>query len=199
MNWLKFYLPVYLLFYFGVAFILPTWRTYRQTGIWPVTFGRSPSAHDYIGRLMKWLVAGLFLNAVLYMLNHSLYQWLVPVTYLEKKALRIAGLLLTHISLVWIFLAQLQMGKSWRIGIDADHQTALVTKGVFSISRNPVFLGMIVTAWGIFALLPNALSFFTALASYWIIQVQIRLEEAFLEQQFGEPYRQYQQTTKRLL
>lgn len=199
MNWLKIYLPIYLLFYFGIAFILPTWRTYRQTGIWPVMFKRSASAHDYIGRLMKWLVAGLFLSAICYAPGEATYRWLAPVTYLQTNPLRIAGILLIHLSLVWIFIAQLQMGNGWRIGIDAQHKTALVTHGVFSISRNPVFLGMIATAWGLFAILPNVLSFFTALGTYWIIQVQIRLEEAFLKEQLGETYLQYQQTTKRLL
>ncbi len=199
MNWLKIYLPVYLLFYFSVAFIVPTWRTYRQTGIWPVTFSRSPGAHNYIGRLMKWLVLGLFVNVLLFTWCGKMYQHLVPVPYLQQNIVRITGILLVHFSLGWIFLAQLQMGNSWRIGIDRNNKTKLVTHGIFSTSRNPVFLGMIVTAWGLFAILPNALSFFTAPASYWVIQIQIRLEEAFLLEQFGESYRNYQLTTKRLL
>ena len=69
MTWLKIYLPIYLLCYFGVVFILPTWRAYRQAGIWPETFGRSASAHDYTGRLMKWLILGLFLSTTLYALR----------------------------------------------------------------------------------------------------------------------------------
>jgi protein-S-isoprenylcysteine O-methyltransferase Ste14 len=31
------------------------------------------------------------------------------------------------------------MDNSWRIGIDEENKTGLVTKGIFSISRNPIF------------------------------------------------------------
>jgi protein-S-isoprenylcysteine O-methyltransferase Ste14 len=37
--------------------------------------------------------------------------------------------------------AQLDMGESWRIGVDAGEVTALVTTGVFRNVRNPIFSG----------------------------------------------------------
>jgi protein-S-isoprenylcysteine O-methyltransferase Ste14 len=39
---------------------------------------------------------------------------------------------------------------SWRIGIDQSHRTNLVQSGVFSLSRNPIFLGMMLTLFGLF-------------------------------------------------
>ena len=91
------------------------------------------------------------------------------------------------------------MSKSWRIGIDEKHKTELITKGIFSISRNPIFLGMILTVFGLFLIIPNAITFFLALATYFIIQIQIRLEEEFLEKQHGEIYKNYKKTVKRLI
>ena len=41
MYWLKIYLPIYLLLYLSVAFLIPTYRTYKKTGINPITFGKS--------------------------------------------------------------------------------------------------------------------------------------------------------------
>jgi protein-S-isoprenylcysteine O-methyltransferase Ste14 len=35
----------------------------------------------------------------------------------------------------------MQMGDSWRIGIDQEQKTSLVRHGVFKLSRNPIFLG----------------------------------------------------------
>jgi hypothetical protein len=49
MYWLKIYLPIYLLLYLSVAFVIPTYRTYKKTGINPITFGKADNAHDYIG------------------------------------------------------------------------------------------------------------------------------------------------------
>ncbi|CAH0335036.1 hypothetical protein FVB9288_00656 [Flavobacterium sp. CECT 9288] len=199
MIWLKFYLPLYLVLYIAVAFVLPSYRTYKQTSINPITFGKTDNAHDYIGFVMKVLIALLFMTVFIYALGDRAYQYLVPISYLMKEVFLIIGLTLIHLSLLWISVAQYQMSNSWRIGIDENNKTELVTKGLFSYSRNPIFLGMIISVTGIFFILPNAVTFFLMLSTYFVIQIQIRLEEEFLEKQHGEEYLSYKKTTKRLL
>ena len=199
MIWLNFYLPLYLVLYMMVAFVLPSYRTYKQTGINPITFGKTGNAHDYIGFVMKVLIALLFIAVFIYSFSDKAYQYLVPISYLMKEVFMIVGLILIHLSLLWISVAQYQMSNSWRIGIDENNKTELITKGLFSYSRNPIFLGMIVSVTGIFFILPNAITFFLMLSTYIVIQIQIRLEEKFLEKQHGQEYLSYKQTTKRLL
>ena len=199
MIWLKFYLPLYLVLYMMVAFVLPSYRTYKQTGINPITFGKTGNAHDYIGFVMKVLIALLFIAVFIYSFSDKAYQYLVPISYLMKEVFMIVGLILIHLSLLWISVAQYQMSNSWRIGIDENNKTELITKGLYSYSRNPIFLGMIVSVTGIFFILPNAITFFLMLSTYIVIQIQIRLEEKFLEKQHGQEYLSYKQTTKRLL
>lgn len=196
---LKLYLPIYLLFYLAVAFVLPSYRTWKQTGINPITFGKEDTAHNYIGFVMKLLIALLFIMTLVYSLSTKLYEYLLPVWYMDNQLVMIAGLVLIHASLIWIAIAQYQMSNSWRIGIDEENKTQLVTKGVFSISRNPIFLGMIVTVFGLFLILPNALSLFLTCSSNIIIQIQIRLEEEFLERQHGQSYQNYKSKTRRLI
>lgn len=196
---LKTYLPIYLVFYLLLAFVVPTYRTYKQTGINPITFGKQDNAHDYIGFLMKILIALLFISTICFSFGNSIYQYTAPILFLENEKLIYVGLIIIHLALIWIFVAQIQMSKSWRIGIDEKHKTELVTKGVFSISRNPIFLGMILTVFGIFLILPNTITFFLTLTTYFIIQIQIRLEEEFLEKQHGSSYLNYKSKTKRLL
>jgi len=199
MSWLKLYLPVYLVLYLLVAFVLPTYRTYKQTGVNPVTFGKSDNAHDYIGFLMKILVALLFIVVLVFSLSERVYNYLVPIDYLQTHYLQIVGLIIIHIALIWVCIAQFQMGNSWRIGIDKENRTGLVTKGIFSISRNPIFLGMVVSVLGVFFVIPNIITFFLTLTTYFIIQIQIRLEEEFLTKEHGKQYQEYKQKTKRLL
>ena len=199
MIWLNFYLPLYLVLYMMVAFVLPSYRTYKQTGINPITFGKTGNAHDYIGFVMKVLIALLFIAVFIYSFSDKAYQYLVPISYLMKEVFMTVGLILIHLSLLWISVAQYQMSNSWRIGIDENNKTELITKGLFSYSRNPIFLGMIISVAGIFFILPNALTFFLILSTYIVIQIQIRLEEEFLEKQHGQEYLSYKQTTKRLL
>ena len=199
MIWLNFYLPLYLVLYMMVAFVLPSYRTYKQTGINPITFGKTGNAHDYIGFVMKVLIALLFIAVFIYSFSDKAYQYLVPISYLMKEVFMTVGLILIHLSLLWISVAQYQMSNSWRIGIDENNKTELITKGLFSYSRNPIFLGMIISVTGIFFILPNAITFFLMLSTYIVIQIQIRLEEKFLEKQHGQEYLSYKQTTKRLL
>ncbi|MBK9993532.1 MAG: isoprenylcysteine carboxylmethyltransferase family protein [Saprospiraceae bacterium] len=196
---LKIYLPIYLILYMLVAFVIPTYRTYKQTGINPITFGKNDNAHDYIGFIMKVLIVLLFVAVLTYSISEKLYSYLVPISYLQTQTLTITGLALIHIALVWISFAQIQMSNSWRIGIDEKNKTKLVTDGVFSISRNPIFLGMIISVLGLFFIVPNALTFFLTITTYIVIQIQIRLEEEFLQKQHSQDYVNYKLKTKRLL
>ena len=196
---LKIYLPIYLIMYMLVAFVIPTYRTYKQTGINPITFGKNDNAHDYIGFIMKVLIVLLFVAVLTYSMSEKMYSYLVPISYLQTQILTITGLALIHIALVWISIAQFQMSNSWRIGIDEKNKTKLVTDGVFSISRNLIFLGMIISVLGLFFIVPNALTFFLTITTYIIIQIQIRLEEEFLQKQHAQDYVNYKLKTKRLL
>lgn len=148
---------------------------------------------------MKLLIAFLFVAVLCFSFSDTLYSYTIPISYLRFDAFKIIGLILIHISLIWIAFAQYQMSNSWRIGIDESNKTELVTKGVFSISRNPIFLGMIISILGLFMIVPTALSFCLLITTYFIIQIQIRLEEDFLEKQHRQEYINYKLKTKRLI
>jgi protein-S-isoprenylcysteine O-methyltransferase Ste14 len=196
---LSYYLPFFLVFYLAVTFILPSVRVYKQTGINPITFGKSDNAHDYIGSVMKVLTGLLIVAVIFFSVNGKAYQYVSPIVYLQTEWLQYTGLLLIHASLVWIIIAQYHMKQSWRIGIDEKNKTDLITNGLFRFSRNPIFLGMILSTAGIFLILPNALTFFITATTYIVIQIQIRLEEEYLMGQHGSMYKAYKQKVNRLL
>ncbi|TBR18459.1 MAG: isoprenylcysteine carboxylmethyltransferase family protein [Chitinophagaceae bacterium] len=198
-SFLKIYLPIYFLIYLATAFVVPSYRIRKQTGINPVTFGKEDTAHNYIGFIMKLLIAALFLVVLLFSFSTNIYNYLVPINYLQNKIIVNIGIAVINIALLLVIVAQSQMKKSWRIGIDDANKTELITKGLFSVSRNPIYVGMIATVWGIFLILPNTLTFFLSAATYLIIQIHIRLEEEFLEKQHGEVYTVYKSKTKRLI
>ena len=81
---------------------------------------------------------------------------------------------------------------SWRIGIDEKSSALLVQHGLFGISRNPIFLGMIVMLVGLFFTVPTAVTLMVTVLGIVLIQIQVRLEEAFLLQRYGKAYREYQ-------
>lgn len=198
-DFLKYYLPLFLLAYLLITFVIPSVRVYKQTGINPVTFGKSDNAHDYIGFIMKVLTGLLVVAVLLFSISNTAYHYLAPIDYLHNEWIKYTGLFLVHAALIWIVIAQSHMKQSWRIGIDEKNRTALVTTGLFSISRNPIFFGMILSTIGIFLIIPNAITFFVAATSYIVIQIQIRLEEEHLIKPHGAIYTEYKRRVRRLI
>ena len=194
---LKIYLPLYLILYMLIVLIIPNYQTIRQTRMNHIIFGKDDNV--YIGFIIKMLIILFFFVVFTYSMSEKMYSYLVPISYLQTQTLTIIGLALIHIALVWISIAQFQMSNSWRIGIDEENKTKLVTEGIFSISRNPIFLGMIISVLGHFFIVPNALTFFLTITTYIVIKIQIRLEEEFLQKQHSHDYVNYKLKTKRLL
>ena len=74
----------------------------------------------------------------------------------------------------------------------------LITSGIYKYSRNPMYLGllMLVTSTSIFYL--NIFSITTPFFFYyWINKFQIKREEIFLTEKFGNEYLLYKTKTRR--
>ena len=81
----------------------------------------------------------------------------------------------------------------------AMHGQALLADGPYRRSRNPLYLGTLLHTVGIAVLMPPAGAVFT-IAAIWILQVRLAMaEEPFLEKQFGQAYRAYEQRVPRFL
>ena len=91
----------------------------------------------------------------------------------------------------WTGYAQFSMGNSWRIGIPQGEAPPLRTRGPFAISRNPIFLGMLLFVFGMTLWSPSAVTIALLVASYVALGVQIRGEEIYLARMHGEAYRNY--------
>lgn len=117
----------------------------------------------------------------------------------DSSAARIAGVFLITAGLVVFVLAFFNFGDSWRVGVDYQTPGALVTRGIFSLTRNPIYV--FIDLWFIGALLINGTLIFLVLAvlaiaaQHW----QILREERFLTERYGEAYEQYRKRTPRYL
>lgn len=191
--WLFIYILLFHFLLFGVRSSL----LWKQTGARAFTFQNKDDAHDWNGKLFTFISLAVVGVAVLYAFNSSWYIYLVPIPYLESSALHWTGWALMLLALPFIFIAQLQMADSWRVGIDEKEHTPLVTQGLFSWSRNPIFLGLLAVLLGFFLVAPNAFTLLLLGLSYASIQIQVRLEEPFLRAQHGAAYEQYCERVKR--
>ena len=119
--------------------------------------------------------------------------------FFQTDAARIIGVALILIGLIPFILAFVNFGTSWRIGIDRQTPGVLVTGGIFSLTRNPIYVGFILFFFGIFFL--NSTWFFLiyALLAVVAIHFQVLREEEFLKKQYGQSYEEYSRRVARYL
>lgn len=110
---------------------------------------------------------------------------------LAMTPLRVFGLILALASLGLWTTARIQLGRSFSI---APKATALVTRGIYSKIRNPIYVFS--ATW--IAGLALALGQPVALLLLPLIPMQVaraRRESRVLEAKFGEEYREYRRKT----
>jgi protein-S-isoprenylcysteine O-methyltransferase Ste14 len=112
---------------------------------------------------------------------------------------KVTGVLLISAGLIVFILAFFDFGDSWRVGVDYETPGALVTRGIFSLTRNPIYV--FIDSWFIGIFLINGTLIFLVLAvlafvgQHW----QILREEEFLKQRYGEAYERYRKKVPRYL
>jgi len=199
MNFYQVFLPIATVLYLLLVFVVRSVILWKQTGVNPIVFGKTQKAHDYIGRVYKLMVLFTWVSIGCYSFFPSVYHYLKPIDYLESEELRFSGLILLVVSFIWTSIAQYQMSKSWRIGIDYNEKTELISKGLFKYSRNPIFLGVLISYLGTFLIIPNILSFSILLVTFVTIQTQVRLEEEYLASIHAEDYLKFKDQVRRWL
>ncbi|HUJ75480.1 MAG TPA: isoprenylcysteine carboxylmethyltransferase family protein [bacterium] len=107
-------------------------------------------------------------------------------------ALCLAGVCLMAYALV-------SFGRSFRVGIDTEHADRLVTTGVFSFSRNPIYVAFALVLAGQFLVLPNWILLVYLAGGVALFHRQVLREEAFLVQHYGDDYREYCRRVRRYL
>ena len=96
--------------------------------------------------------------------------------------------------------AQWQMRDEWRIGVDQNEKTALVTHGLYSRSRNPIYFGIFLYWIGLAGALPHPLILILGLVCWLSIEVIVRkVEEPYLRRLHGCDYEKYLEQTNRYL
>jgi protein-S-isoprenylcysteine O-methyltransferase Ste14 len=130
----------------------------------------------------------------------ALWDAIEPISTLDTTALHVIGTVIAAAGIVGVFAAQMGMGESWRIGVSDEERTDLITGGLFSICRNPIYTAMI-AAWVGFALMVPTVVAFVAVALVAIaLEMQVRLvEEPYLVRSHGDAYRDYARRVGRFL
>lgn len=182
--------------FLGLAFGLRTYLHRRRTGTTGFRVGARRGAAEAVGAggITVAAVASLVATVL------ALAGVLGPIGLFDHDLLRWIGGAIALAGLILVLAAQATMGASWRIGVDQAEVTDLVTAGLFSVTRNPIFLGMLMFWLGMAVLVPSALSLVALVVALLAVEAQVRLvEEPYLIKTHGAAYLAYASRTGRLL
>lgn len=197
---LRVFLPCYFLVY---MFMGSTFNVINIRNKYGVDAGKVQKSHPImdLGESYRNVIFGTILvMVILFAIDPSLLSWFVPIPYLDADWLRLSGVALLLISFVVVRISQSHMKSSWRAGLDlAAPPPELITAGAYTWSRNPIYVGLVATAVGLFLVLPNAVSLSIACLTLLLVEVRVRVEEEFLLRSHGERFAEYCRRTPRWL
>jgi protein-S-isoprenylcysteine O-methyltransferase Ste14 len=123
----------------------------------------------------------------------------IPVIFPTSIATDLIGLLFLITGTVFLYLSAISLQKDLIFGLSSASDHQLQTKGIYSISRHPFYLGFLFVLFSSCLFIPNLLNI-AAFAGTWLIHhfIMIR-EEEDLVSRYGETYRQYMQEIKRYI
>jgi protein-S-isoprenylcysteine O-methyltransferase Ste14 len=152
----------------------------------------------YIGAIFFLL---LFLNIFIYAI---LSPYLLPIDLSSlSDVTQIAGFGISLIGILIVFSGYRALGKNWmdasdeRNGIYLSSEHELVQTGIYSRTRNPIYLGMLfsLAGWALLLLEGVMLMLYPVLVVWTYFQTLD--EEDVLREHFGEQYEQYARRTHR--
>jgi protein-S-isoprenylcysteine O-methyltransferase Ste14 len=159
--------------------------------------GKSIKANDLILNIAI-LSAGI--SSLLYILQKAVpyfkeYLFVVAnIYYIE-----IMKTILIATGLIFSSIASLNLGNSWRVGVNKQEKTSLVTTGIYKISRNPYFFFYDIVLIGLslssFSIVVMILSVTTII----LFHLLILKEENYLESVHADEYNKYRKETRRYI
>lgn len=122
------------------------------------------------------------------------------ISLLSGGASHALGVVLFLAGLAVVAAAQTAMGASWRVGVDSTERTELVTKGLFSLVRNPIYAALVAMAAGEALIVGTVVALIAVPAIAAAVGLQVRLvEEPYLRAAHGNAYVDYCATTGRYI
>lgn len=194
---MRIFVPAYFVTYFVVCFVW-RWIAFRRlTGKNPIILGDSSTPHGYLGFWLKVIVIVVGAEVLTFAAFPAVFTDGLLKSWPMPDWAMAVGVALWIFALIITSVAQVQMGRSWRVGFNTDEKTEIIKTGFFHYSRNPIYVGMMMSVLGLFMILPNTLSLILLILGYVLLQITVRLEESHLLALHGEPYREYLKRVRR--
>jgi len=123
----------------------------------------------------------------------------LDIILVDKTPVKITGISLICLGLVIYIAAWVSLSNTWRIGHDHELKGDLIRKGIYRISRNPMYLFYDLYFVGTFMI--NGALIFLIMSILLIITLHYLIiqEEKYLNLNYGESFITYTYQTRRYL
>jgi protein-S-isoprenylcysteine O-methyltransferase Ste14 len=119
--------------------------------------------------------------------------------FFQSQIISWLGVLLCLAGLTLLLSSLISFGRSFRVGIDAEHPDKLITTGIFAFTRNPIYVAFAFILLGQFLIFPNWILLAFLAAGVWLFHRQVLREEAYLKVHYGQEYTVYCSRVRRYL
>ena len=143
---------------------------------------------DLLGRVAPVLLS---IQALVFALRPEWVPLARPLEFLRTTPWRWLGAVLLFGAQLLLVTAQLQMGASWRIGIEEEARPGLVTHGFYAHVRNPIYTFLLLAFAGYVFLLPTWLSLVAFVVTIVELRQHVKREEEYLLRTYGDEFREY--------
>ncbi len=140
-------------------------------------------------------IVALCIAALIWLVSRSAFAYAlsIPGLRLAGIVLIVIGVSIDIIAVVAFFQARTTVNP-----LNPNASTFIVRGGLYRFSRNPMYLGMLISLCG-WVLIVNSLTAFLLLPLFvlYITRFQIVPEESVLLEKFGDEFAQYMTTVRR--
>ncbi|MEQ9221222.1 MAG: methyltransferase [Cyclobacteriaceae bacterium] len=181
---LRIFLPIFFLLYFLLTFLMyAPKRKDKPPKLKTVTLLNN----------LIWLLV-IALTTVFSLFPKVYHQYVVPFETLKTHTLSWVAIGIMSVAFMVVFSAKNQQ----RLNRGSEQKGwLLLTKGIYSKTRNPLHLGQLITLIGFFLCIPSIYSGIILLLGAFIVFVRVGLEEKVLENVFEEDYLAYERKVDR--
>ncbi len=110
----------------------------------------------------------------------------------------IAGLTLFVVGLTIAFVAVFTLRRFYLSTLVTVEGHRLITHGIYRFARHPIYFGVLIAIMGVPVYAPSLYGFLVLILLIPIFLNRIRMEEEMLTEEFGDAYRTYKETTRKL-
>ena len=179
-----------VVFAFGLLLYLSIRAVFRRRFVGTATTATRSTSAD------RWLIFLVVFGQVVVPGLYLFGPWLNFANHNAAHLLVVLGAFVWGAGLWLFWRSHADLGNNWSVTLEVRNTHQLITHGVYSVVRHPMYAAFLLFGIAQALLLPNwvaGLSAFAAVALLCIIRVP--REESMMCEFFGEEYRQYMRRT----